>query len=140
MEQRITKIEEKQHAQDLVILEMSNNIKHMTKSFDDLKEQLSKHLDQQASFHQVVGGLEKLVSDQVQATGLNTVFRTNNNEMIEDIKEERRDNKRRAIDFIWKFGWVFLALYIAVSAQLQAKDTQDESITLLTEQISHLVD
>lgn len=150
MENRVQQIEKKQHKQDLVLLKMSTNMEHMAISFDEMKasveknhEKMSEFLERMAELHQIIGGFEKLSSDLYGKVEENTAFRVSNHPMLEDIRNERKDTKRRLKDAAWKFGWIVLGagltIYIVIMSQINAAKFQDENLQTLTSQLESLI-
>lgn len=121
------------------IATMQSDISHLTKAFDEFKEDTkefhkkqSEAIDKLHSTYQEISGMLNLVSDLRTEVGLNTEWRTKNDEHLADLISEKKDNRKRLKDAAWKYG---VPIIIAVSVSyFMGLQQQNSSILSALEQ------
>lgn len=97
------------------IATMQSNIEHLTSAFDEFKRDTKEFHrtqtlaidDMKRQWQEVGGFISSLSAIQVQVNK-NSEWLSLHKSELEEIIEERKDNKKRFWDFVWKFGWIVL--------------------------------
>ena len=101
------------------IATMQNDIAHLTKSFDEFKDDTrefhraqTQAIDDLKRLWQEVGGLFRGMADIQAQVNKNTSWLDKNGANTETVIAEWKNNKKRLLDYVWKFGWIIVTVYI----------------------------
>ena len=102
---------------EVKVARIETDLTHIKDDLGEIKseqKEVSSKIDNVASKIQELGGLTQLISAVQIQVNQNTQWISDNTQFISELKDERKDTKRRVRDFIFKWGFNLL-LFVVVA-------------------------
>lgn len=124
-------------SQETKIARMEEKMVYMTKSIDSLSSNTYEfHKKQEGQWEEMLkqwnnayATIQKVVKIEVEVDN-NSKWIQEHNTALSEIISERKDNRRRMLEYVWKFGWIILGIgasfYISYQSKTKTVEIQDD--------------